>query len=214
MSERLPLFPLQLVLFPGSALPLHIFEDRYKRLINECIASQGEFGISLVQEGGLMTVGCTAAVVAVVHTYEDGRMDIIVEGRRRYRVERVESDAAAYAVGYVRFLETSAETVDPSLTAETITLYNELVARVYRGSVPQINVQASAGDLSFRLAPKAGMDLLERQKLLETPSESDRLKLLRDHLVAVLPKLDQIEEIERVVRTDGYLPTGGSTEDV
>ena len=68
-------------------------------------------------------------------------------------------------------------------------------------------------DLSFRLAQKAGMDVLERQKLLETESENDRLKLLRDHLEAVLPKLDQIEEIERVVRSDGYLPNEGSSEE-
>jgi len=214
MSERLPLFPLQVVLFPGSALPLHIFEERYKTLVKECIASSGEFGISLVQESGLMTVGCTAAVVAVVHTYEDGRMDIIVEGRRRYKVDHLESETAPYAVGYVRYLESPAENVDPELSAETITLYNELVARVYRESVPQIDVHARAPDLSFRLAQKAGMDLLERQKLLETASETERLALLRDHLKAVIPKLDRIEEIERIVRSDGFLPHGGSTEDV
>ena len=213
MSDRLPLFPLQVVLFPGSALPLHIFEERYKTLIKECIAGSGEFGISLVQESALMTVGCSAIVVAVVHTYEDGRMDIIVEGRRRYRVERVDTEGAPYTVGYVNYLGAPAEVIDPSLSAETITLYNQLVARVYRESVPQIAEDASVPDLSFRLAQKAGMDVLERQKLLETESENDRLKLLRDHLEAVLPKLDQIEEIERVVRSDGYLPNEGSSEE-
>ena len=213
MSQRLPLFPLQVVLFPGSALPLHIFEDRYKTLIKECIASSGEFGISLIQEGELQSVGCTAAVVAVVHTYEDGRLDIIVEGRRRYTVERLESDTAPYAVGFVRFLEGPAEETDGALSAETIALYNELVVRVYRGAVPEINLEASVPDLSFRLAQKAGMELLERQRLLETGSENERLKLLRDHLRATLPKLDQIEEVQRVVRTDGYLPNTDSSED-
>ena len=214
MSERLPLFPLQVVLFPGSALPLHIFEERYKQLVTECIASSGEFGVSLLQGGELVAIGCTAGVVAVVHTYEDGRMDIIVEGRRRYRVERVETEAAPYLVGYVNYLEPRGEPTDPELSAETIALYNELVARVYRQSVPQINPEAIVPDLSFRLAPKAGLDVEDRQKLLETETENDRLTLLRDHLKDLLPKLDRIEEIERVVRSDGYLPNGHSSEDV
>ena len=85
MSEQLlPLFPLQVVLFPHSLLPLHIFEDRYKLLIRECVTEKTEFGINLVQDGTLADVGCTAVVTTIVRRYDDGKMDIVVQGRQRY----------------------------------------------------------------------------------------------------------------------------------
>jgi Lon protease-like protein len=206
MTERLlPLFPLQVVLFPGSSIPLHIFEERYKTLVRECIAEKKEFGINLVQENEVLKVGCAARVSTVLHRYEDGRMDIIVEGTRRYRLEGYEQGATPYAVGSVRFLTSSAEEVNTVLAADTVLLYNEFVSKVYGDRVPQVDAHASGAGLSYRLAQKAGMDLPRRQKLLESDSENDRLEILNTYLTAMLPRLDRMEEIERIVRSDGYL---------
>src|ERR1700736_5070367 len=85
----LPLFPLQVVLLPGSQLPLHIFEDRYKEMIAEVLKDQVEFGVVLANEKGIVNTGCTAVIERVLHEYPDGRLDILTIGRRRFEIERI-----------------------------------------------------------------------------------------------------------------------------
>src|SRR5690349_24929038 len=82
----LPLFPLQVVLLPGSELPLHIFEDRYKEMIGEVLREKREFGVVLASEKGIVNTGCTATVDRVLREYPDGRMDILTRGRRRFEI--------------------------------------------------------------------------------------------------------------------------------
>lgn len=210
---QLPLFPLQVVLFPGSRLPLHIFEDRYKALVNACIREEKEFGIVLANGEHLADVGCTAAIVAVLKVHSDGRMDIVVEGRQRFRVLRFDEKRAPYLVGEVELFGETSERVDRSLIAETIRLYNALVTLVYKGKVEEIDQSNPVQDLSFLVVQKAGMDIEQRQQVLELRSETKRLQLLRDYLQEVLPKIEQAGEIERIVRGDGYLPRSQSPED-
>src|SRR5512147_621762 len=85
-GELLPLFPLQVVVFPRTSLPLHIFEDRYKEMIGEAIRENSEFGIVLAREDGIVNAGCTVVVDKVVKSYPDGRMDVLTSGRRRFEV--------------------------------------------------------------------------------------------------------------------------------
>lgn len=82
----LPVFPLDVVLFPGASLPLHIFEPRYKEMIGECLDRRQPFGVVRAQEGGIAQVGCTAEILHVARTYPDGRLDIVTEGRKRFQV--------------------------------------------------------------------------------------------------------------------------------
>jgi Lon protease-like protein len=201
----LPLFPLQVVLFPGSSLPLHIFEERYKTLISECLEERKEFGVNLVHQNEMLKVGCTAAVSSVVKRFADGRMDIAVVGRNRYELLRYEVGRAAYLVGDVRYLASVGEDLDRALAEETVVLYNELVSRVYNDKLPQIEVREYEQGLSFVLAQKSGMDLLQRQRLLELSSENGRLEMIHAYLTGAIPRLDKIEEIERVIQSDGYL---------
>ena len=86
----LPLFPLQVVLLPGSELPLHIFEDRYKEMIGEAIRNRQEFGVVLANGKGIVNTGCTAMVDKVLRQYPDGRMDILTHGRRRFEIVHAE----------------------------------------------------------------------------------------------------------------------------
>lgn len=201
----LPLFPLQIVLFPGSRLPLHIFEDRYTILIGECRQNSTEFGINRVQAGVMADVGCTARLVRVVQEYADGRLDIIVEGGRRYRVVERDADTKPYLQGTVEFFAETPEQIDEGLARSTIALYNRLVAVVYRGKVDALGADAVQTGLAFRMAQKAGLDLDARQHLLETASENERLHALEEYLTGVLPRLEKLDEIERIVRSDGYL---------
>ncbi len=204
-GEPLPLFPLQVVLFPNSALSLHIFEERYKVLINECVSDNKELGIILVNESKMSEIGCTATVKDVLQKYEDGRLDIVVQGGRRYKLYRYDYDLAPYTVGFVQYLENSDEPVDPPLAQETIELFNKLVSVVYRQKFEPVPLDIRSEVLSFLLAQKAGMSLNQQQGLLELVSENKRLQMLRGYFADVIPKLAQLEEVERIIRSDGYI---------
>src|SRR5215813_15015797 len=105
MSRRLlPLFPLQLVVFPRTQLPLHIFEERYKEMVGDAIRDQSEFGIVLAKEDGIVNAGCTVTVEKVMEMYSDGRMDVLTRGQRRFEIVALNEDKA-YLQGEVRFFD-------------------------------------------------------------------------------------------------------------
>src|SRR6202789_2529360 len=91
---KIPLFPLEVVLFPEAALPLHIFEDRYKEMIGICLAEKIGFGVVCAQREGLAVVGCTAEIVRVLEEYPDGRMDILCQGAKRFEIENLDNSRA------------------------------------------------------------------------------------------------------------------------
>jgi ATP-dependent Lon protease len=204
-NHILPLFPLEVVLFPGSALPLHIFEDRYRVLIRECLEEKKEFGINLLLEGKVAPVGCSASVVSVLRTYDDGRFDVIVEGARRYALNRYDARQSPYLVGEVEYFASSDEPAGEQLGEETVRLYNQLIAAVYGEKLPRAEHTRDDLQLSFKLAQKAGMNLQQRQQLLELPTEQERIEMLHAYFTDVIPKLERIGEVERVIRSDGYL---------
>src|SRR6185437_3827303 len=92
MARLLPLFPLQLVIFPGCAVPLHIFEERYKEMVGEAEAAGTEFGIVLAKDGGIVNAGCTVVVESVLKRYADGRLDILTRGQRRFIIRSLDQD--------------------------------------------------------------------------------------------------------------------------
>lgn len=201
----LPLFPLNVVLFPRSALPLHIFEERYKVLINECVERGTPFGISLAKDEALAPVGCTALVSSVTRRYDDGRMDIVVGGEKRYRLIRTEPGRAPYLMGEVEFFDEPDEAFDNDLAALTAKAFNSFLAVAYRGSGTQIGPELIKAGLSYVIAQKAGLDLSRRQELLEIPGENGRLRMLNEYLTDLLPRLKRAEEVQRVIKNDGYI---------
>src|SRR6266567_8398446 len=104
MSRLLPLFPLQLVVFPGSAIPLHIFEERYKEMVGEAEAAGSEFGIVLAKDGGVVNAGCTVVVESVLNRYPDGRFDVLTRGQRRFALVSIDQELA-YLRGEVEYFE-------------------------------------------------------------------------------------------------------------
>ena len=103
----LPLFPLKVVLFPRTEIPLHIFEERYKEMIGECLEQRSEFGIVLLLDEGLASIGCTAAVKQVIRKFEDGRMDILVRGQRRFELAQLDQEKS-YLRGEAQFFDDEA----------------------------------------------------------------------------------------------------------
>jgi len=204
-TTQLPLFPLQAVLLPHAALPLHIFEERYKTLVHRCIRELSEFGIVLSREQSFAAIGCAAGITSVIRTYDDGRIDILAEGRERFRIVEVRTAAAPYPIATAEFFTDDDPAADPALVKETVELYNEVVRIVYSGQVRELDPDVVAPGVAFVMAQKAGLDLEQRQTILEFRSERQRLEMLRDYLVGVLPRLRKFEEVERIVRSDGYL---------
>src|SRR5437899_528101 len=120
--ERIPLFPLNVVLLPGAELPLHIFEPRYRAMIKECLKEKSEFGMLLSLPKGVAHVGCTAEILNVTKRYDDGRMDILTVGRAPFRVVELFPENPLLE-GQVDYLEDREFSASPSIQRELVELF-------------------------------------------------------------------------------------------
>ena len=197
----LPLFPLQVVLLPGTQLPLHIFEDRYKEMIGEVISDGIEFGVVLANEKGIVNTGCTAVIDKVLRNYSDGRMDILTRGRRRFEIVRLD-DERSFLRGAVEFFDDD-ESEAPALDLQrrAIEGYNELQA--IASNQPLQSSEAENPQLSFRLAEPVP-DVTFRQVLLSTRNEADRLKQLADYFPTYLVRQRRIQRVKDVAPRNGH----------
>jgi Lon protease-like protein len=198
VDDELPMFPLNTVLFPGMTMELHVFEDRYRALVHHLLTipdrSQRLFGVVAIREGyevgshgvqSLHRVGCVAQMTTVVPA-EDGRFDIEIVGRDRFRLQAVDT-SAAYLVGQV---ETMSDASDPSAgprrtseeatrAAETFAVYRDRLSELRGAEVLDVELPTDPVFLSYTLAATCLLTLRERQALLETGSADERLMMLR-----------------------------------
>lgn len=204
---KLPLFPLDTVLFPHSQIPLHIFEERYKKLITDCLQYSSSFGINVIFEQQIRTIGCTARIVEITKHYANGSFDVVVEGERRYILNEVEEKSMPYFIGTVQWFADESGDTDENLLHTAIDLYNKFVEIVYPLLVPTITADKYSAIDSFFLSQKAGMDLLQRHIVLSLNSEVRRLQFLVQHFEATLPLLASKKKVEEFAKQDGYLQT-------
>jgi len=187
--DRIPLFPLNVVLLPGADLPLHIFEPRYLEMVNRCLKEKSVFGVLLALPKGVARVGCTAEIIEVVKPYDDETMDILTVGRERFRViEFFEENPLAE--GHVDYLEDRDAPANPSLRRELIELYETCHTLVFEDYPKNTGTEQSA-HISFVIAGSLPMDLLWKQQILELRSESDRQERLVGYLRAWAPHLQK-----------------------
>jgi uncharacterized protein len=192
--ERIPLFPLNVVLLPGAILPLHIFEPRYRQMVRHCIDEKCEFGVLLALPKGIVRVGCTAEVTEVVKRYNDGRMDIITVGRTPFRITHL-MNAEAYAndqllEGDVDFLDDRELRTDARTQNELMRLYEVCHTLIFE-DYPR-NIESEAAEyLSFLVASTLPLDLLCKQQILELRSEADRQQRLVGYLREWAPHLQK-----------------------
>jgi Lon protease-like protein len=203
MAEQLlPLFPLEAVLLPGTPMPLHIFEDRYKELIGASIANKTEFGIVQAGEKGILNVGCTATIEKVIKRYPDGTMDIIVVGRRRFEIIMLD-EQADYLRAEVSFFDDIDP--DPPPSAELRALILAELRLLQRAE--EFSEAAAPEPLDPRLSFKAAFflpDLPFRQTLLSIRSESERLKQISDYLPDYIAKVRRTAHIRRIAPRNGH----------
>jgi Lon protease-like protein len=199
----IPLFPLNVVLLPGAPLPLHIFEERYKQMVNECLESESEFGMVLADESGTRRVGCTARIVELVERYEDGRMLILVEGSRRFKLNNILT-GRSYYMGEIEYLEEEPEEDVNALAEECIALLERVVEAATEGSVG-IEIEPPYRNLSFAIAGRVEFDLETRQQILELTSEKERLQKVKELLTAAAQRLERERQAREKAQTNGHL---------
>jgi len=178
--ERIPLFPLDVVLLPGTHLPLHIFELRYRHMVRRCIEESSEFGILLALPNGVAGVGCTAEIIEVIKPYEDGKMDIQTIGRAPFQVTELFTGNPLLE-GRVNYLEGGDEPIAEPVERELIELYEACYTLVF-GDFPRDIEERKKAGLAYQVAAALPMDLLWKQQILELRSEPDR----QGRLVALL----------------------------
>ena len=201
-EELLPLFPLQVVLFPKTALPLHIFEERYKQMIADIQRGHTEFGVVLAGEKGIVNTGCTATVEKVLKKYPDGRMDLITLGRRRFEIILL-NDEKPYLRGAVEYFDDEAnDPIPPEVRSRVLDSYNDL--RTLEHSEQAYEPEMSDPQLSFQLA-QVVPDLDFRQILLATRSEADRMRRLAEFLPNYNSRQRLIQHARKVAPTNGHV---------
>jgi Lon protease-like protein len=201
LAVLIPLFPLDVVLFPSTPLPLHIFEPRYKEMIAECMAQNREFGVVRAVEQRLAEVGCTAEIVTVVKEYPDGRLDLVTEGRRRFELLAV-NEERSFLQAEVLIIDDEPGTPSQEDTARAIQLHSELLALA---GARQDLAATDPAQLSFYLAASLPLDLDFKQKLLSLRTESERLSLLINYLETLIPNLHRAARAREKAGGNGHV---------
>jgi Lon protease-like protein len=206
-SGLIPLFPLHVVVFPRTRLPLHIFEDRYKEMVGNAIRDRSEFGIVMAQENGVVDAGCAVLVEKVLQMYPDGRMDVVARGSRRFEIVVLNEEKDFLQAEVSFFDDDDFAAVPAELRDEALSHYRALEhLRAAERKDPDLDDP----QLSFQLA-QGLPDLDFLGALLRQRSESGRLKHLNQYLAQYLPRQRAIERVRDLAPTNGFggRPPGG-----
>jgi Lon protease-like protein len=204
LSNEFPLFPLNMVALPGEMIPLHIFEERYKTMMNECLRDEKEFGIVWLSDDALRETGCACAIERVLERTEDGRMNILTRGTRPFRVVERQGHLA-FPAGMIEFLEDRSEAIDSELLSGAHEAYADLVRRVTdndpdAAELNEMGAYAMAATVDF--GPDA------KQGLLDLRSENARLRLVTRLFHAAATRLDLVERAQERARSNGKIRFG------
>jgi Lon protease-like protein len=199
---KIPLFPLEVVLFPEAALPLHIFEDRYKEMINVCLTERIAFGVVCAQREGLAVVGCTAEIVRILEKYADGRMDILCQGANRFEIENLDN-SRSFLQAEVDFFGDEGLPSTRAMREECAALHFE--AMELMGGEKSHRAFDLDQPVAFRVAWASPTDLNFRIELLALRSDAERTERLIAFYSAMLPKLRRGVQASTAVARNGHV---------
>ena len=194
-----PLFPLGLVALPTELVPLHIFEDRYKTMIERCLDEEIEFGIVWMADDGLRPIGCACEVAEVVERMEDGRLNLIARGTRPFRIE-TRQDELPYPAGTVEFLADRPEETDAEAAEAAHAAYAELVNEATDRDPDLTEIGAMS---AYQMAATVEFGLDAKQGLLDLRSEAARLRLVTRLFRAAIKRLDFVNRAQARARSNG-----------
>ena len=196
----LALFPLDVVLFPGAPLPLHIFEPRYKEMISECLEQKRPFGMVRAQKDSLAEVGCTAVILNVFKKYEDGRLDIATQGKQRFEIVQLNQERAFLQAEVILFEDDPSQVATDDLDA-VIKLHEQLLTILGQ----EIQIARDQRPISFQLAHDLPVDLDFKQTLLEMKSEAERVETLLEYYRATIPKVEKTLRAREKASGNGHV---------
>ena len=199
-----PLFPLGIVALPGEVVPLHVFEERYKTMIERCLAEESEFGIVWLSDDSLREVGCACEITEVVERDDEGRLNILTRGTRPFQLLERE-DHLPYPAGVVEFLADREEAVDGSLAALARETYAELVERATDHRPEPLELAKMS---AYEMAATVDFGLEAKQGLLDLRSENARLRLITRLFRAAAKRLDFVERAQDRARSNGKVRFG------
>jgi Lon protease-like protein len=204
LSHEFPLFPLGLVALPEEIIPLHIFEERYKTMMNLCLREEREFGIVWLSDDGLREIGCACRIEQVLERMDDGRMNLLVRGTRPFRVLERQGHLA-YPAGVVEFVSDRHEGLDAELAKAARATYGELVKR----ATDREPDESELADMSaYAMAATVDFGLEAKQGLLDLRSENARLRLVTRLFRAAIKRLDFVDRAQARARSNGKVRLG------
>ena len=201
-----PLFPLGLVALPGELIPLHIFEERYKTMIQECLEREREFGIVWLSDDGLREVGCACAIDRVLERMDDGRMNLLVRGTRPFRVLERQGHLP-YPAGVIEFGEDRQDAPDSEVAHAAHEAYAELVKRA---TDREPDAEELAEMSAYAMAATVDFGLDAKQGLLDMRSENARLRLVTRPFRAAIKRLELVDRVQERARSNGKVRFGAS----
>jgi ATP-dependent Lon protease len=201
-AALIPLFPLSIVLFPGQAIPLHIFEPRYRDMTRYCSETQSPFGLIFIHEGDIAQIGCSALIIKTLKEYDDGRSDILAAGQSAFRLVRTYEEKA-YLEGNVEYLEEDFTGIDDAVSTQVEKLFNQCHRILYEEDAPRFETEGSIS-LTFHVASELPLDVAFRQILLEVRSEAERQRLLAARLAQWYPQLQKRDHVRGKAGGNGH----------
>ena len=206
MKNTIPIFPLNLVVFPDSKYPLHIFEERYKILLQKCLTDNSGFGIVASIDKRISDVGVYVKVTQILRTYLNGELDIVVQGVERFLINSTSLHPDGYYVADVEKYDDENIMIDPRLNDELKSEFEEIVELAnYKLEDAFWNNLNSAKLKSYKIAEKSGLTYEQQQELLILKNENERLSYLINYFILIKDKVDKAETVKRIIMNDGYL---------
>jgi Lon protease-like protein len=199
--DRFPLFPLGIVLLPEEVVPLHIFEERYKQMISDCLEDAREFGIVWLSDSGLRDIGCTASITELLETLDDGRMNILVRGTKPFRMLRRIEDLP-YPAGEIELLDDDGNNPEPASLEQTRERYAELVERLTESRPDDAQLESLG---AYGIAATIDFAHDAKQSLLESRSENERLSMLSELISAAMKRVDYVERAGERAKSNGKI---------
>src|SRR5450755_189942 len=204
LAHEFPLFPLGLVALPGELIPLHIFEERYKTMMNECLAAELEFGIVWLSDDGLRDIGCACEIDRVLEQMDDGRMNLLARGTRPFRVLERQGHLP-YPAGVIEFVQDRRDTPDPQLADVARAAHADLVKRATDKEPEGEDLQQMG---AYEMAATVDFGLDAKQGLLDLRSEDARLRLVTRLFRAAIKRLDFVDRAQTRARSNGKVRFG------
>jgi ATP-dependent Lon protease len=206
MIHSIPIFPLKLVVYPDSKYPLHIFEERYKILLQKCLKENSGFGIVASIDKRISDVGVYVKVNQILKTYLNGELDIVVQGIERFLINSTSLHSDGYYIANVEKYIDENIIVDPRLNDELQNEFEEIVELAnYKLEDVFWNNLKSAQLKSYKIAEKSGLTYEQQQELLILKNENERLSYLINYFVSIKDKVDRADAVKKIIMNDGYL---------